>query len=153
MANLTILIGNLGDDVKMHHFEGGGCIGRFPLATTKSWKDKSSGEKKSKTVWHNIVVRNKTAELCDKYLSKGKKVYIEGEIDSRNYQAEAGHTVYVTEIVARTVEFLTPLSEGSGSGSNNPAAPQEASRPEHAGDQFLNGGNNNNTPEDDDLPF
>ena len=69
--NKVMLIGHLGDDIKMHYFDGGGCVGRFSLATNETYTDKSSGEKVTNTDWHNILVRNKAAEICQKYLSKG----------------------------------------------------------------------------------
>ena len=81
--NKVMLIGNLGDDVKIHHFEGGGSIGRFPLATNESYTKKDTGEKITETEWHNIVVRNKAAEICLKYLSKGDRIDIEGKIKTR----------------------------------------------------------------------
>ena len=83
--NKVMLIGHLGDDVKMHYFDGGGSIGRFPLATNESYVNKSTGEKVTNTEWHNIVVRNKAAEICEKYLSKGDKIYIEGRIKTRKW--------------------------------------------------------------------
>ena len=67
--NKVMLIGHLGDDIKMHYFDGGGCVGRFSLATNETYNDKSSGEKVTNTDWHNILVRNKAAEICQKYLS------------------------------------------------------------------------------------
>ena len=70
--NKVMLIGHLGDNVKMHYFEGGGSIGRFPLATKRELHKKDTGEKVTQTEWHNIVVRNKAAEICEKYLSKGR---------------------------------------------------------------------------------
>ena len=109
--NKIMLIGHLGDEVKMHHFEGGGCIGRFPLATNESYTNKSSGEKISSTEWHNIVVRNKAAELCQKYLSKGDKVYIEGKIKSRKWTDESGKERYMTEINTDVFTFLNNKSE------------------------------------------
>ena len=96
--NKVMVIGHLGDEVKMHHFEGGGCIGRFPLATNETYTNKSTGEKVSSTEWHNIVVRNKAAELCEKYLSKGDKVYIEGKIKSRKWTDDSGKERYMNEI-------------------------------------------------------
>ena len=109
--NKVMLIGHLGDEVKMHHFEGGGCIGRFPLATNESYTNKSSGEKISSTEWHNIVVRNKAAELCQKYLSKGDKVYIEGKIKSRKWTDESGKERYMTEINTDVFTFLNNKNE------------------------------------------
>ena len=104
--NKFILIGHLGDEVKMHYFEGGNCIGRFPLATNEVYINKTTGEKITSTEWHNIVVRNKAAEICEKYLSKGDKIYIEGRIKSRQWQAEDGSTKYTTEIQVTEFVFL-----------------------------------------------
>ncbi len=104
--NKVMLIGHLGDEVKMHHFEGGGCIGRFPLATNETYTNKSTGEKVSSTEWHNIVVRNKAAELCQKYLSKGDKVYIEGKIKSRKWTDDTGKERYMNEINTDVFTFL-----------------------------------------------
>jgi len=104
--NKVMLIGHLGDEVKMHHFEGGNCIGRFPLATNETYINKSTGEKVSSTEWHNIVVRNKAAELCEKYLSKGDKVYIEGKIKSRKWTDDSGKERYMNEINTDVFTFL-----------------------------------------------
>ena len=103
--NKVILIGHLGDEVKMHYFDATNCIGRFPLATNEVYINKSSGEKITSTEWHNIVVRNKAAELCEKYLSKGDKIYIEGRIKSRQWQTEDGTTKYTTEIQVTEFTF------------------------------------------------
>ena len=88
--NKVMLIGHTGDDVKMNYFEGGGSIGRFPLATNETYTNRTTGEKVSNTEWHNIVVRNKAAEICEKYLKKGDKVYIEGRIKTRKWQDDQG---------------------------------------------------------------
>lgn len=101
-----MLIGHLGDDVKLHYFKSDSCIGRFPLATNEVYINKSTGEKITSTEWHTIVVRNKAAELCEKYLSKGDKVYVEGRIKSRQWQAEDGSIKYTTEIQAIDFTFL-----------------------------------------------
>ena len=109
--NKVMLIGHLGDEVKMHHFEGGGCIGRFPLATNESYTNKSTGEKISSTEWHNIVVRNKAAELCQKYLSKGDKDYIEGKIKTRKWTDDSGKERFMTEINTDVFTFLNNKNE------------------------------------------
>ena len=106
MKNLVILIGNLGDDVKMHYFEGGGCIGRFPLATSETWKDKQTGEKKTATEWHNIITSGKQAEICEKYLSKGDQIYVEGKITTRKWQDSNGVDKYSTEIRMSSFNFI-----------------------------------------------
>ena len=105
--NKVILIGHLGDEVKMHYFEGGNCIGRFPLATNEIYINKQTNEKIASTEWHNLVVRNKAAEICEKYLSKGDKIYVEGRIKSRQWQTEEGITKYTTEIQVTEFTFLT----------------------------------------------
>ena len=105
--NKVMLIGHLGDEVKMHYFEGGNCIGRFQLATNEVYINKTTNEKISSTEWHSIVVRNKAAELCEKYLSKGDKIYIEGRLKSRQWQAEDGSTKFTTEIQVTEFTFLS----------------------------------------------
>ena len=109
--NKVMLIGYLGDDIKMHYFEGGNCIGRFQLATNEVYINKTTNEKITSTEWHNLVLRNKAAELCEKYLSKGDKIYIEGRIKSRQWQAEDGSTKHTTEIQVTEFTFLTTKKE------------------------------------------
>ncbi|MBP2284020.1 single-strand DNA-binding protein [Flavobacterium sp. CG_23.5] len=105
--NKVMLIGHLGDEVKMHYFEGGNCIGRFQLATNDVYINKTTNEKITSTEWHNLVVRNKAAEICEKYLSKGDKIYVEGRLKSRQWQAEDGSTKYTTEILVMEFTFLS----------------------------------------------
>lgn len=109
--NKVMLIGHLGDDVKMHYFDAGNCIGRFQLATNEVYINKTTNEKIVSTEWHNIVVRNKAAEICEKYLSKGDKIYVEGRIKSRQWQAEDGTTKHTTEIQVTEFTFLTTKKE------------------------------------------
>ncbi len=109
--NKVMLIGHLGDDVKIHYFEGGNCIGRFPLATNEVYINKQTNEKITSTEWHNLVVRNKAAEICEKYLSKGDKIYVEGRIKSRQWQGDDGQTKYTTEIQVTEFTFLTVKKE------------------------------------------
>ena len=111
--NKVMLIGHLGDDIKMHYFDGGGSIGRFPLATNESYVNKSTGEKVSNTEWHNLVVRNKAAEICEKYLSKGDRIYIEGRIKTRKWTGEDGADRYSTEINVNEFTFLTTKKDVS----------------------------------------
>jgi len=136
--NKVMLIGHLGDDVKMHYFDGGGSIGRFPLATNESYVNKTSGEKVTNTEWHNIVVRNKAAEVCEKYLSKGDKIYIEGRIKTRKWTGEDGNDRYSTEINVNEFTFLSTKKE-AGQGSPPPAASSPSLE--------------ETPPDTDDLPF
>lgn len=144
-VNKVMLIGHTGDDVKMIHFEGGGCIGRFPLATNETYTNKTSGEKVSNTEWHNIVVRNKAAEICERYLKKGDKVYIEGRLKTRKWQDEQGNDRYSTEIQCTDFTFLTAKSESDSSNT------QQTQHAEPKSDTFA--GNNTDTENEDDLPF
>jgi single-strand DNA-binding protein len=103
----------------MHYFDGGNCIGRFPLATNETYINKSTGEKINSTEWHNLVVRNKAAEICEKYLSKGDKIYIEGRIKSRQWQDDNGSQKYTTEIQVTEFTFLTLKKESDDSRSQS----------------------------------
>jgi single-strand DNA-binding protein len=116
--NKVMLIGHLGDDVKMHYFKADSCIGRFSIATNEVYINKETGEKITSTEWHNIVVRNKAAELCEKYLSKGDKVYVEGRIKSRQWTSEDGTTKYTTEIQAVDFTFLSTKKSTENSKQN-----------------------------------
>jgi single-strand DNA-binding protein len=144
--NKVILIGHLGDEVKMHYFEGGNSIGRFPLATNETYTNKQTGEKVTTTEWHNIVVRNKLAEICEKYLKKGDKVYCEGRIKTRQWQAEDGSKRYTTEIHVVDMTFLTTKNDLNTPISETQTKNTEALKPEPP----VDGSNSDN---DDDLPF
>ncbi|MBT3443184.1 MAG: single-stranded DNA-binding protein [Flavobacteriaceae bacterium] len=117
--NKVMLIGNLGDAVKMHHFDGGGCIGRFSIATNESYTNKTTGEKVSNTEWHNVVVKNKAAEICEKYLKKGDKIYVEGKIKTRKWQSEDGVQRYSTEIHVTEFNFLSNKNDSSSDSNFN----------------------------------
>jgi|TARA_B110000240_G_C13415412_1_gene417101 single-strand DNA-binding protein len=105
-VNKVILIGHLGDEIKMHYFEGGNAIGRFPIATNESYTNKQTGEKVTTTDWHNIVVKNKLAEICEKYLTKGDKVYCEGKLKNKQWEQE-GVKRYTTEVHVTEMTFLS----------------------------------------------
>ena len=132
-VNKVILVGHLGDELKMHYFDGGNCIGRFPLATNETYINKSTGEKINSTEWHNLVVRNKAAEICEKYLSKGDKIYVEGRIKSRQWQDDNGSQKYTTEIQVTEFTFLTLKKESDDSRSqfNKPQFNDEDDMPKN----------------------
>ncbi|MEM6892552.1 MAG: single-stranded DNA-binding protein [Bacteroidota bacterium] len=148
--NKVMLIGHLGDEVKIHYFEGGNCIARFPLATNETYTNRQTGEKVTNTDWHNVVVRNKAAEICEKYLSKGDKVYVEGRLKNRQWQGEDGNTRYTTEVHVQDFTFLSTKKEGMPV-QNSPAPMNTGSAPVPTA--------SNPTTEiqqeeaDDDLPF
>ena len=141
--NKVMLIGHLGDEVKTHYFDDRNSIGRFPIATNEAYTNKQTGEKVTTTEWHNIVVRNKLAEICEKYLSKGDKVYCEGRIKTRQWEGEDGVKRYSTEIHVVDMTFLT-TKKGSGNDQNSVSKSTVANEPQAQ------------TPtieQDDDLPF
>ena len=112
--NKVIIVGNLGRDPEVRTTTGGQSVANFSVATSEQWADKQSGEKKEKTEWHRIVVWGKVAELCGQYLAKGRKVYIEGRLQSREWTNKEGQKVNTTEIVANQVVFLSGKDEGRG---------------------------------------
>jgi len=117
--NKVILIGNVGDDVKIHQFDDQNKIGRFPLATSENYTARDSGEKVTQTEWHNIIVRNKVAEIFEKYVKKGDKLYVEGKLKTRKWQDQSGQDRYTTEIIVSDFTFLTPKTTDSGGYSNS----------------------------------
>lgn len=109
-VNKVILVGNLGADPEIRYTPGGMAVVTFKLATSETWvKD---GKKESKTEWHKVVAFNKLAEICGQYLSKGKQVYIEGKIQTRNWDDKDGNKKYTTEIVANSMQMLGSKGEG-----------------------------------------
>jgi single-strand DNA-binding protein len=143
--NKVMLIGHLGDEVKMHYFEGGGCVGRFPLATNETYVSKKTNERVTNTEWHNIVVRNKAAEICEKYLSKGDRIYVEGRLKTRKWQDDSGNERYSTEIQCTDFTFLTTKKESEGQASNKMDPKKSIDNQQMANEPI--------GEEDDDLPF
>ena len=144
-----MLIGHLGDEVKLHYFEGGNCIGRFPIATNETYTNRQTGEKVTNTEWHNIVVRNKAAEICEKYLGKGDKIYVEGRLKTRQWQGEDGNTRYTTEVHVQDFTFLSTRQE---SAQSPPAMNSPMTESAPAGSVQAAQAVSDPEPEDD-LPF
>jgi single-strand DNA-binding protein len=140
--NKVIIVGNLGRDPEVRYMPDGTAVTNFSVATTETWKDKQTGEKKERTEWHRIVAWRSLGEICGKYLSKGRQVYVEGKLQTRSWEKD-GVTHYMTEIVATDVQFLGGR-EDSGGGAR-PARNQMADpgypEPPMADTQ------------DDDIPF
>ncbi|MDR0632385.1 MAG: single-stranded DNA-binding protein [Holosporaceae bacterium] len=139
-VNKVILVGNLGKDPEVRSTQDGSKIVSFSMATSESWKDKVSGERKDKTEWHRVAVFNPNlAEICEKYLHKGSKVYIEGQLQTRKWQDQTGAERYTTEVIlSRFRGELALLDSRSDSAAVSDAAP---------GDKPESG------PVDDDIPF
>ncbi|MBT3368087.1 MAG: single-stranded DNA-binding protein [Nitrospina sp.] len=114
--NKVMLIGNLGRDPEIRYTQQGLAVVNFSIATSESWTDKNTGDRQEKTEWHNIVVFGKQAETCEKYLSKGSKIYVEGRLQTSNYEKE-GQTHYMTKIVVSNFQFLGGKQDNQGGGS------------------------------------
>ena len=125
-VNKVILIGNLGKDPETRYMPSGDAVCNFSIATTETWKDKTSGDKKEATEWHNIATFGKLAEICGQYLKKGSQVYIEGSLKTRKWQDKEGHDRYTTEIRADTMRML---GSRQGSGDANESAARERPSP------------------------
>lgn len=145
-VNKVILIGNLGRDPEVRRLENGGVVASFPIATSETYTDRTTGERRDNTDWHNIVVWRGLAEVVEKYVRKGQKVYVEGKLKTRSWTDQTGNTRYTTEVVADELTILTPRGEQE-------RAPQ-ADTPPYPTEQPANP-----TPMDlnidpnDDLPF
>ena len=147
-VNKVILVGNLGKDPELRYTSSGTAVASFSLATSERFKDRS-GEQQEKTEWHNIVVWRNLAEICGKYLHKGKQVYIEGRIQTRSYDDRDGNKKYITEIVADQMQMLGSKGDSGGyRGQQNDSFDQrqepQAEEPKVAEPSF--------NP-DDDIPF
>ena len=151
--NKVMLIGRTGDDVKMHYFEGGGSVGRFPLATNETYTNRTTNERVRNTEWHNIIVRNKAAEICEKYLKKGDLVYIEGRLRTRKWTDDKGVDRYSTEVQCNEFRFLSPKSEGM-EGANPSQSSESVNLPtQNTGSNEARGANEDSVDDSDDLPF
>jgi single-strand DNA-binding protein len=119
-VNKVILIGNLGRDPELRYTQGGQAVVNFTLATSENWTDKS-GEKVERTEWHRIVVWGRVGELCAQYLSKGRTVYVEGRLQTREWEDKDGNKRSTTEINAQTVQFLGGPRGDSGGQRSGPS--------------------------------
>ena len=125
-VNKVMLIGRLGTQPEVRFTPSGAAVANFTLATNESWNDKN-GQKQEKTEWHRIVVWGKLAQLCGEYLSKGRQVFVEGKLQTRQWQDKEGQTKYTTEIIATTVQFLGSNQErGSYASDSSRGASDEA---------------------------
>jgi len=150
-VNKAILIGNLGRDPELRYTQNGQAVVTFTLATSENWTDKS-GERVERTEWHRIVVWGKTGEICAQYLSKGRTVYVEGRIQTREWEDKDGNKRYTTEINAQTVQFLGgPRGEGGsgGGGSGGGGGGHPSGGGGRGGGPDSDGG----PPPGDDIPF
>lgn len=149
--NKVILVGNLGRDPETRYMPSGGAVTNVSIATSKGWKDRDSGEQKERTEWHRIVFFNRLAEIAGEYLKRGSKVYIEGELRTRDWEKD-GQKHYTTEVVASEMQMLDSRGEmgGGGSSSGGSGGSQGGGGSSSAGDDF---GPPPSDDFDDDIPF
>ena len=145
--NKVILIGNLGKDPEVRHLENGAVVANFSIATSETYKDRKTGEKVSQTEWHNIVAWRGLAEIAERYLKKGQKVYIEGKLKTRTWQDQDGNNRYSTEIIT---DNLTMLGNNNSNDSKSNFEKQQSTN----NDSKKSPEKEFSAPgEDDDLPF
>ncbi len=115
-VNKVILIGNLGKDPEVRTMQNGNKVANLSLATSESWKDKSTGERKEKTEWHRVVIFGSLADIAEKYLKKGSKVYVSGSLQTRKWQNKEGQDQYSTEVVLQGFGGELTMLDGKGGG-------------------------------------
>jgi single-strand DNA-binding protein len=161
-VNKVIIVGNCGQDPETRFMPSGGAVTNLSIATSESWKDKTSGEPQERTEWHRVVFFNRLAEIAGEYVKKGSKLYVEGSLRTRKWQGQDGQDRYTTEIVASEMQMLDSRGGPGGSGgydspqgstgqgsapkSSNQQAPQQQA-PQQQAPQQQSG------PFDDDIPF
>ena len=156
-VNKVIIVGNVGADVEAKFLPNGKAVANITLATSESWKDKTSGEQKELTEWHKVVFFDRIAEIVHEYVSKGSKLYIEGSLKTRKWQGQDGQDRYTTEIVASEMQMLD--SRGGPGGSGGYDSPQgstgQGSAPKSPNQQAPNqqAPQQQSGPFDDDIPF
>ena len=155
-VNKVILVGNLGKDPETRFMPNGDAVCNITVATSETWKDKNTGEKKEATEWHRVVFFRKLAEIASQYLRKGSQVYIEGSLKTRKWQDQSGQDRYTTEIVADEMKMLGSRTGGGGGMSESDSAP--------AGEAHSSGGHRRDAAPatqaggfgadmDDEIPF
>ncbi len=156
-VNKAIIVGHLGSDPEVRYTQGGQAVASFNIATSETFNDKN-GERQERTEWHRIVAWGKLAELCGEYLKKGRQAYVEGRLQTRQWDDKDGNKRYTTEIVAQTVQFLGSRGDSAGDSAGGarqasaPRGPSPQQRPQQSrGDEAFNFG----PPpvSDDDIPF
>jgi single-strand DNA-binding protein len=125
-VNKVILIGNVGKDPEIRYTPSGSAICNISVATTRSWKDKTSGDKQEETEWHRCVFYDRLAEIAGEYLKKGKPIYVEGRLKTRKWQNKEGQDVYTTEIIAHEMQMLGGRDDAQQSARPAPAAAAKA---------------------------
>ncbi len=165
-VNKVIIVGNLGRDPEVRSFQNGGKVVNLRIATSETWRDKASGERKERTEWHSIAIFNEgLAKIAEQYLKKGSKVYIEGQLETRKWQDQSGADRYSTEIVLRNFGGSLTLLDGrdggsggggGGGGQEDRGGPSDYQGSSSSGGGYRSGGasGGSSRPDlDDEIPF
>jgi single-strand DNA-binding protein len=152
-VNKVILVGRLGRDPELKYTASGTPFCRFSIATDDVWNDKGSGERQERTEWHNIVAWDRLAEICNQYLTKGKQVYIEGSLQTREWDDQEGNKRKTTEIRARDMVMLSGAGDGAGGGGQRRAAAAADVAGSGASTSSTGSTSSTSTITDDDIPF
>jgi len=123
--NKVILIGRLGKDPEIRYTPNGAAVANFPIATSREWKDKNTGEKQENTEWHRIVAWERPGEICGEYLHKGSQVYVEGRLQTRSWQDQDGNKRWTTEIIAQVLQMLDSGARGGDVQPKSQRSPTE----------------------------
>ena len=153
-VNKVILIGNLGNDPEIRYMQNGSAVANITIATSETWRDKTSGQEREKTEWHRVALYGKLAEVAGEYLHKGSQVYIEGQLQTRKWQNQQGQDQYTTEVVVQGYNGTMQMLGGRSSGGQQqqqqqPQQPQQRQQPQQQAAHY-------NEPPiafDDDIPF
>ena len=151
-VNKVILIGRLGSDPELRYTQGGQAVANFNIATNERWTDKE-GKANERTEWHKIVVWGRQAENCEKYLKKGRQVYIEGRLQTRDWEDRDGNKRYTTEVVAQQVTFLSDGAGSAGGGGSGGGGGGGGSKDDYQPDDPGPEANFDQSFNDDDIPF
>lgn len=151
-VNKVILLGNLGQDPEIRYMPNGGAVANITLATSESWRDKTTGEQKEATEWHRVILFGKLAEVAGEYLRKGSQIYIEGKLRTRKWQDQSGQDKYTTEVIVNVGGVMQMLGgKQEGGAGNRPQ--QQSSQQRQPGPSTPPTNNEPPMDFDDDIPF
>ena len=153
-VNKVILLGNLGRDPEIRSMQSGKKMASFSVATSKRWKDKNTQEQKENTSWHNIVVFNEgLVDVIEKYVKKGSKLYLEGELSTRKYQDKEGNDRYTTEVVLQGYNSNLTMLGSSNSSSSSDSQPSSNTSQIDQNNESFSSETSDSSESDDDIPF
>ena len=155
-VNKVILLGNLGRDPEVRNFPNGGKVANFSIATSENWKDRNTGERRERTEWHNVSITNEAlVRVAEQYLQKGSKVYVEGQLETRKWQDQAGNDRYTTEVVLRPYRGELTMLDSRNSNSDLQGSDYSQLQNTSQNNDFSNSDQENfsSNDMDDEIPF